>query len=215
MRAASEEPELNLSRGTSVSMWMSCSREASHGTRAERDARAPHVHVPFGDSKLTLLLQEALGGAAKTSVIVCASLEPRNAVESIQALRFGEACSRVETRAIGGADGGAAALTALVAEIDDEIAAAQAEVAATQRWERRTTTRKDNVLKYDNVRFEVVHDGVEDHAAGVMVAAEDDGLGGKEAVAHTVDGLQLVGAEEAEARLEALLAKRRALLGER
>ena len=49
-------------------------------------------------------------------MIVCASLEPRNAVESIQALRFGEACSRVETRAIGGADGGAAALTALVAE---------------------------------------------------------------------------------------------------
>ena len=156
-----------------------------------------------------------MGGAAKTSVIVCASLEPRNAVESIQALRFGEACSRVETRAIGGADGGAAALTALVAEIDDEIAAAQAEVAATQRWERRTTTRKDNVLKYDNVRFEVVHEGVEDHAAGVMVAAEDDGLGGEEAVAHTVDGLQLVGAEEAEARLEGLLAKRRALLGER
>ena len=73
-------------------------RAAGHG-----DARAPHVHVPFGDSKLTLLLQEALGGAAKTSVIVCASLEPRNAVESIQALRFGEACSRVETRAIGGA----------------------------------------------------------------------------------------------------------------
>ena len=107
-------------------------------------------------------------------MIVCASLEPRNAVESIQALRFGEACSG-ETRAIGGADGGAAAFTALVAEIDDEIAAAQAEVAATQRWERRTTTRKDNVLKYDNVRFEVVHEGVEDHAAGVMVAAEDDG----------------------------------------
>ena len=65
------------------------------------------VHVPFADSKLTLLLKKALSGGARTTVLVCASLEPRNAVESIQSLRFGEACSRVEMRTSRAVDGAA------------------------------------------------------------------------------------------------------------
>jgi hypothetical protein len=60
--------------------------------------------VPFGDSKLTLLLKDILLGGARLAVLVCASLEPYNAIESIQALRFGESCSRVETR-VGGEHG--------------------------------------------------------------------------------------------------------------
>ena len=41
--------------------------------------------MPFADSKLTLLLKDVLNGGARTTVLICASLEPRNAVESIQA----------------------------------------------------------------------------------------------------------------------------------
>ena len=52
------------------------------------------------------------------------------------------------------------------------------------------------------------------HTAGVMVVTKDDGRGAKEAVAHEVVGNVLVGAEEAEAALEALLARKRELLGE-
>ena len=51
------------------------------------------AHVPYRNSKLTLLLKDALEGGARTTVLVCASLEPRNAVESIASLRFGEAWS--------------------------------------------------------------------------------------------------------------------------
>ena len=58
------------------------------------------VHVPFADSKLTLLLKEPLSGGARTTVLVCASLEPRNAVESISSLRFGEACGEPHTSII-------------------------------------------------------------------------------------------------------------------
>ena len=65
-------------------------------------AEGTAVHVPFADSKLTLLLKDALMGGARTTVLVCASLEPRNAVESIASLRFGEACSQIEVSAGGG-----------------------------------------------------------------------------------------------------------------
>ena len=49
--------------------------------RDKLKAEGKAVHVPFADSKLTLLLKDALMGGARTTVLVCASLEPRNAVE--------------------------------------------------------------------------------------------------------------------------------------
>eukprot|EP00958_Prasinococcus_capsulatus_P030136 scaffold7946_cov403-Prasinococcus_capsulatus_cf.AAC.8 len=50
------------------------------------------VHIPFQDSKLTLLLSSALGGDSRTGVVVTASQAPRHAIESVQSLRFGEQC---------------------------------------------------------------------------------------------------------------------------
>ena len=47
-----------------------------------------------------------------------------------------------------------------------------------------------------------------------MVVTKDDGQGAKETVAHEVVSNVLVGAEEAEAALAALLARKRELLGE-
>lgn len=182
----------------------------------ERDgarAEGRTVHVPFADSKLTLLLKDALSGGARTTVLVCASLEPRNAVESIATLRFGEACSQVAMRAGRQADG-ASALKKLVAEIDAEIAEVQAVVVRDQRWERQVKVRHDTVELKDNFSAAATHDNVEDHTAGVMVVSKDDGLGAKQTVAHEVVANVLVGAEAAEARLEALLQRKRELLGD-
>lgn len=98
-------------------------------------------HIPFSDSRLTLLLKQALSGGARTCVLVCASMEPRHAAESIGALRFGEACSGVEMRG-GRLNGGAAALRRIISELDEEIAATQAVVERDQRWERRRRVSK-------------------------------------------------------------------------
>lgn len=214
------------------------------------------MHVPFADSKLTLLLKDVLLGGARMTFLICASLETRNAVESIQALRFGESCSRVETRSGGQAGAGAAALRKLVAEIDQEIAEVQAVIVRDQRWEKRVTVgattaalnrgplvhaehpervsqrtaqcdiarvrhptrvaqvRRDVIALKDNFSSEVTHDGVEDYTQGILVVGADDGKGSTETIAHEVESNVLVGAEEAEARLEALLNRKRALLGE-
>lgn len=47
------------------------------------------VHVPYRDSKLTRILQESLGGNARTSLIINCSPSSYNEAETISTLRFG------------------------------------------------------------------------------------------------------------------------------
>eukprot|EP00966_Prymnesium_polylepis_P166243 3842922-Prymnesium_polylepis.1 len=46
-------------------------------------------HVPYRDSKLTWLLQDALGGNCRTSLVVCVSPAAVDASESAGTLEFG------------------------------------------------------------------------------------------------------------------------------
>jgi hypothetical protein len=57
-------------------------------------------HVPYYESKLTMLLQPALGGNARTTVLVTASPDRADADETLHALRFGERCRQVENKAV-------------------------------------------------------------------------------------------------------------------
>ena len=52
-------------------------------------------HVPFLESKLTMLLKGALGGSSRTFVLVTGSLDECHADETVEAMRFGEQCSGV------------------------------------------------------------------------------------------------------------------------
>ncbi|CAG9324725.1 unnamed protein product [Blepharisma stoltei] len=47
------------------------------------------THVPYRDSKLTRVLQDSLGGNAKTSLIITCSPSPYNEDETVSTLRFG------------------------------------------------------------------------------------------------------------------------------
>ena len=55
-------------------------------------------HVPYRDSKLTRLLQNALGGNARTSLIVTCSAETDCASETLSTLRFGARAAQVVTQ---------------------------------------------------------------------------------------------------------------------
>jgi len=52
-------------------------------------APAAARHVPFRDSKLTRVLQDSLGGTARTVLICCCSPASENAQETLSTLRFG------------------------------------------------------------------------------------------------------------------------------
>jgi hypothetical protein len=47
-------------------------------------------HVPFLESRLTMLLKGALGGAARTFVLVTGSMDEVHADETVEAMRFGQ-----------------------------------------------------------------------------------------------------------------------------
>lgn len=56
-------------------------------------------HVPFRDSKLTLLLKDALGGNSKTTLICTASKQLRHLEEAVQTLQFAERAKRIKNKA--------------------------------------------------------------------------------------------------------------------
>lgn len=56
-------------------------------------------HVPYRDSKLTRILQNALGGNSRTALICAVSPHPDNANESLSTLRFGSRASRIRNEA--------------------------------------------------------------------------------------------------------------------
>jgi hypothetical protein len=57
------------------------------------------AHIPFRDSKLTRLLQESLGGNARTSLVVCCASAAEHAEETLHSLQFGSRAMRVVTQA--------------------------------------------------------------------------------------------------------------------
>ncbi|KAF5839516.1 P-loop containing nucleoside triphosphate hydrolase protein [Dunaliella salina] len=61
----------------------------SAGSSAAPNAAAAARHVPFRDSKLTRVLQDSLGGTARTVLICCCSPAAENAQETLSTLRFG------------------------------------------------------------------------------------------------------------------------------
>ena len=68
-------------------------KTAAAAERNDADANAgsanARAHVPYRDSKLTRLLQEALGGDARATLVTCLSPNAADAAESLSTLRFG------------------------------------------------------------------------------------------------------------------------------
>ncbi len=56
------------------------------------------THIPYRDSKLTRLLQNALGGNAKTVLIITISSATYNINETISTLRFGTRAKRIQNK---------------------------------------------------------------------------------------------------------------------
>jgi len=56
------------------------------------------AHVPYRDSKLTRMLQDSLGGNAKTALIVACSASTENSFETLSTLRFGQRAKAVKNK---------------------------------------------------------------------------------------------------------------------
>ena len=59
-----------------------------------------NIHVSYRDSKLTRILQESIGGNAKTSLIVTVSPSNYNSEETLSSLNFGSRAMKVKNKPI-------------------------------------------------------------------------------------------------------------------
>ncbi|KAL3838504.1 hypothetical protein ACJIZ3_023095 [Penstemon smallii] len=59
-------------------------------------SQAKANHIPYRDSKLTRILQDALGGNSQTALLCCCSPSPSNAPESLSTLRFGTRAKHIK-----------------------------------------------------------------------------------------------------------------------
>ncbi|GIQ89120.1 kinesin-like protein, partial [Kipferlia bialata] len=57
-------------------------------------------HIPYRDSKLTRILQQSLGGNARTAIVVNISPSPENESETLSTLLFANRAKRIRNRAI-------------------------------------------------------------------------------------------------------------------
>ncbi|KAJ9099955.1 hypothetical protein QFC21_003963 [Naganishia friedmannii] len=64
--------------------------------------RRPGSHIPYRNSKLTHLLENALGGNANVAVICTLSAEIHHSSETLESLKFASRCAQVETQATQG-----------------------------------------------------------------------------------------------------------------
>ena len=105
------------------------------GKKGKKKALLPVSYIPYRDSKLTRILQNALGGNSRTMVVCCCSPAPSSARETLSTLRFGDRASTIRNTP-----------KAVVKRSVEELEAllAKAEANATE-WRTRATVAEMEV----------------------------------------------------------------------
>ena len=129
----------------------------------------PNAHIPYGNSKLTMLLSSGLGGNSKTTVVVCAAQEREHTTETIAALKFGQSCLRVSNRARTGVN----AIHDLVFNLDAEIAKCEVIIKKNERWKVMEETRIDSLAEEGTMEAHGFK-GIEVRKTTVLVGAETE-----------------------------------------
>ena len=88
-------------------------------------------HVPYRDSKLTMILSDALGGNSKTTLIICCNPEQKHSPETLSTLRFGERAKKIKCHAKVNEEYSVEELKQMLAAAKKEIATLKAKLKKT------------------------------------------------------------------------------------
>ena len=96
--AALVEREKQLSSSSSSSATSSLDTYSAAGVDGVSSGSYSSIHVPFRESKLTRLLQDSLGGNARTVMIACVSPSERDADETTNTLRYAARARQIRNK---------------------------------------------------------------------------------------------------------------------
>ncbi len=105
-------------------------------------------HIPYRDSKLTRILQESLGGNAKTTVVICASPASYNETETKSTLDFGRRAKTIKN----------------VVAVNEELTA--------EEWKKRYERERDRNVKM-KAKIERLEEELRKWRAGQTVSADE------------------------------------------
>lgn len=115
-------------------------------------------HVPYLEAKLATLLRSALGGASRTTALVCCRRSADHGDETLQALRFGKRCALVSNLAEQVAASSASEALATIDATVADCAAAMEDLAARGHAKLATYRTLDDRLKQMRARRRAITD---------------------------------------------------------
>eukprot|EP00767_Chilomastix_cuspidata_P003096 gnl/Chilomastix_cuspidata/3216.p1 GENE.gnl/Chilomastix_cuspidata/3216~~gnl/Chilomastix_cuspidata/3216.p1 ORF type:complete len:1522 (-),score=447.19 gnl/Chilomastix_cuspidata/3216:84-4649(-) len=135
---------------------LSARSKSERGLKGAKDAPAPHkgaradklsgVHVPYRDSKLTRLLQDSLGGNAKTIMVACCSPADVNFDETLSTLSYAARARKIQNR------------PKIIRDLqNDIISSLRAEIARLERDLKKALDEKEDAIsKKQQLLFELL-----------------------------------------------------------
>lgn len=114
---------------------------------------AKEEHIPFRESKLTMILKESLGGNAKTVLICAVSQKQFHVEEGKSTLKFAERAKRVQTKARTNVKRSPEELLLIIEQLKTEIAALKAQFKGQDSPScRSSAVEEDLTVKYAELK---------------------------------------------------------------
>ncbi|XP_042903469.1 kinesin heavy chain-like [Parasteatoda tepidariorum] len=141
-------------------------------------------HIPYRDSKLTRILQESLGGNARTTVIICCSPASYNEAETKSTLEFGRRAKTIKNLAVVNEEVSAAEWKIKYEKEKKKVFALKADMfkaeAELNRWRQGNCVPQDEQLLFKDRASEEGANIEEDLATQNQDVKKQTQLGGQE-----------------------------------